>query len=43
MKSNLKQFLDSPGRIKYTSACSQNAIIDDCNFVLLPKFVNKVN
>lgn len=28
--ANLKRFLESPGRIKYISSTSQNAIIDAC-------------
>ncbi|KAL4152769.1 hypothetical protein QTP88_000602 [Uroleucon formosanum] len=41
--ANLKKFLESPGRIKYISPTSQNAIIDACNSVLLSKIVNRVN
>lgn len=41
--SSLKLFLESPSRIKYTSATSQNSIIDACNSVLLNKIVRKVN
>ncbi|XP_008180592.1 zinc finger MYM-type protein 1-like [Acyrthosiphon pisum] len=41
--ANLKKFLESPGRIKYISPTSQNAIINACNSVLLSKIVNRVN
>ncbi|KAF0732229.1 zinc finger MYM-type protein 1-like, partial [Aphis craccivora] len=41
--ANLKKFLESPGRIKYISPTSQNAIIDACNSVILSKIVNRVN
>jgi len=39
----LKSYLEGPGTIKYTSATSQNAIIEACNKVLLDKIVSRVN
>lgn len=41
--SSLKLFLESPCRIKYTNAISQNASFYACNSVLLNKTVGKVN
>ncbi|XP_060874016.1 zinc finger MYM-type protein 1-like [Metopolophium dirhodum] len=41
--NDLKSYLEGPGTIKYTSATSQNAIIEACNKVLLDKIVSRVN
>lgn len=40
---DLKLFLESPDRLKYTSATTQNEIIESCNQIILRKIVTKVN
>uniref|UniRef100_A0A2S2QAK7 Zinc finger MYM-type protein 1 n=1 Tax=Sipha flava TaxID=143950 RepID=A0A2S2QAK7_9HEMI len=39
----MKTYLESSGKMKYTSHKSQNNMIDACNKILLDKFVSRVN
>jgi hypothetical protein len=39
----MKTYLESSGKMKYTSNRSQNNMIDACNKILLDKFVSRVN